>query len=266
MTVALISVGISLLEALDDPRHNLARTEQQMIQSILTVKPQRLFEDNGTDDPEKASHWLAGALAAEDDAARNQNAADRLGEYVAGVQPSRWPSRLSAELETFDAMPGRGIPHSREDVAVLICSDTVRGMAAGLWNAAVLTGGDLTRVSYLPGPDRLPREVSGRVLIARIPGLDAGTEAGFVNAMRGLGVLAKRLIEETDVGPAESFDCYLSGGFKAAIPYLIGLAEGIRSLEGDRQVRAWVRHGPADPSSIAAYRPRACATGTEQLA
>jgi hypothetical protein len=44
------------------------------------------------------------------------------------------------------------------------------------------------------------------------------------------------------VRPGEPFRFYLSGGFKAAIPYLIGLAEGLRSLDPEREVSAYVLH------------------------
>jgi hypothetical protein len=59
--------------------------------------------------------------------------------------------------------------------------------------------------------------------------------------MRGLGTLGPSLRYGVARG-REPFRCYLSGGFKAAIPYLIGLAEGLRSLPGSGQVDAIVLH------------------------
>jgi hypothetical protein len=78
--------------------------------------------------------------------------------------------------------------------------------------------------------------------------LDAGDERGFREAMRGLGVLGRDLFDLTSA-EGDAFRFYLSGGFKAAIPYLIGLAEGLRSLPGPRQVDAFVLHDTAPRSS-----------------
>jgi hypothetical protein len=68
------------------------------------------------------------------------------------------------------------------------------------------------------------------VVMARVPGMDAGDEGGFRRAMGGLGTLARDVLRSGELAKGEPFRFYLSGGFKAAIPYLIGLAEGLRSL------------------------------------
>ena len=56
---------------------------------------------------------------------------------------------------------------------------------------------------------------------------DAADETGFRRAMAGLGLLARRIFESGQLVKGEEFRFYLSGGFKAAIPYLIGLAEAV---------------------------------------
>jgi len=75
-----------------------------------------------------------------------------------------------------------------------------------------------------------------------VPGLDAGREEGFREAMRGLGLLGRGLLDSGEIGAEEPFRFYLSGGFKAAIPYLIGLAEGLASLPETGPVDAYVLH------------------------
>jgi len=76
--------------------------------------------------------------------------------------------------------------------------------------------------------------------------------------MRGLGALGRALLPRCDVKPHgefvtddnEEFSVYLSGGFKAAIPYLIGLAEGLRSIGGVGPVNAWVLHETTTSGAI----------------
>ena len=249
MTIHVISVGVSLLDALRDRRRAGAGRTDQVDSLIPALKrsprPGDLFDDVRVTTTEEAGRWLASALAGPDGPDHDPNAASTLTERAQRFRPDLWPREFSAELTTFAACPISNVPVGPDDTTVLICSDTLVGLLAGLWNAAALTGGDLTRIRYLPAPDTLPATLRGTVLITRVPGMDAASEAGFVAAMRHLGTLARKLWERTSKDK-EQFEFYLSGGFKAAIPYLIGIAEGLRSLEGDRTVRAWVLHDTTD--------------------
>jgi hypothetical protein len=119
-------------------------------------------------------------------------------------------------------------------------------LRAGLWNAAALVDGDLARIRYAADPQQATPPAVGQVLIVRVPGMDAGTQAGFVQAMRGLGRLAKRLLDRAHPPAPEALRCYLSGGYKAAIPYLIGLVEWIWSAGWDGDVEAFVLHETTD--------------------
>jgi len=85
---------------------------------------------------------------------------------------------------------------------------------------------------------------------ARVKGLDAAWESGFRDAMKGLGTLGRRLLDSPDIGQDDGYRFYLSGGFKAAIPYLIGLAEGMRSAGGNREVDAYVLHETGGAGAI----------------
>jgi hypothetical protein len=231
VTVHLISVGLSMRDALRDPYDKLAG-EPDLIAAIDRHKPLDLLPDDG--DGGAASEWLTGALAPEPGPGRDAAKADRIREVSAAVQPSRWPRHMSAEIETFGRVPGAGFPLRPDDIAILICSDTPRGLLAGVWNALALTDGDLSRVRYLPEPGSLPVDIRGRAVLVRVPYLDARDEGGFRRAMGGLGLLARHVFQHGKLSGPDTFQFYLSGGFKAAIPYLIGLAEAVRSIDASR--------------------------------
>lgn len=261
MTVHLISVGVSVLEALKDPYAKLG--DDDLAAVVDDQKPQEMLPESM--DGDAASNWLAGALAASGDPGHNAAAADRLRELSAAVRPDKWPRTVSAEVETFDRVKGTTFPLSEADIAILICSDTRRGLLAGAWNALAMADGDLTRVRYLPKPSALVSGVRGCVVLARVPGMDAGSSQGFRQAMGGLGLLARHVFRYGQLTKAEEFRFYLSGGFKAAIPYLIGLAEAVRSVDegclrplgaahvmpdrGPYPVKAFVLHDSAGPDA-----------------
>ncbi len=237
MTVHVISVGLSLLRSLGDP-DRLAELPQkpELIKAISQAAPQNLLKADSTGDD--ASAWLAAALAGQDD----QQAAGELAATTEAIKPDQWKARISAELDTFHRVPGATIPLRKTDTAVLVCTDTAEALLAGLWNAAALSGGVLSRVRYLPDPVAQLGRIRGTVLLTRIKDLDASSDSGFAKAMRGLGTLGRGLLDAEDVGAKDPFRFYLSGGYKAAIPYLIGLAEGVRSVREDREVDAFVLH------------------------
>ena len=234
MTVHLISVGKSVIDALEKPREKLKDTSfrQQIANAHLAdlMAPEVTHAHQG----QIASDWLAGALAVPGTAAYDQVKADRLVEAVKKAEPHRWPADFCAEIQTFAGMPGARRPLPAGDIAVLVCSDTPVGLLAGVWNALVLTDGTLSRVLYLADPASSGQRLSearGRVVIARVPGMDAGDEQGFRDAMGALGGLARDLFKHGGLEHAEKFQFCLSGGYKAAIPYLIGMAEAVRSID-----------------------------------
>ncbi len=237
MTVHVISVGRSVLERLDDPAgtptgHSEADAE------VRQRKPQKQFDSYA---PDQASDWIASALSP---GSQDANAA-ALAEVARAIRPDLWPADMSAEVATFRRLPDirRFLPVT--DIALLICSDTSEGLLAGLWNAAALTGNKLDRVAYLADPKTNPGVVRGKVVITRVAGMNAATRDGFATAMKGLGALGRHVLRSGDVEDSERFCFYLSGGYKAAIPYLIGLAEGVRSLNPERPVSAFVLHESA---------------------
>jgi hypothetical protein len=157
---------------------------------------------------------------------------------------------LSAETETFGRVQGTGgLSLSTGDIAVLICSDTPSGLLAGVWNALALTGGNLSKIRYVPGldPGHSLGDLRGHAVLVRVTGMDARDASGFRDAMRGLCLLARQVFASGSLKGPEEFRFYLSGGFKAAIPYLVGLAEAVRSV--DRRCLEAIGAGAAVPPS-----------------
>jgi hypothetical protein len=264
MTVHLISVGLSLLRKLRNPHGELPDGNESLVLTISRCDPRpgSLLDSSTT--RQEASDWLAKTLADHDSAAQ-------FPDVMKAVRLATWPRTMSAELETFAKGQQSGtFALSRGDIAVLICSDTPDGLLAGLWNAVALVGGDLSRVTYVSDPSDVPDpsgtlgHVRGRVVLARVTGMDAGT-SGFRDAMGGLGLLARHLFASGSLKEPEEFRFNLSGGFKAAIPYLIGMAEAVRSIDatclsdigaadlmpkvGPYPVTAYVEHETAGPEA-----------------
>lgn len=237
MTVHLISVGRSILDTFDRPRSRVDNPD--LVRMLKDARPGELLAEvrDGAD----ADAWVARAT----DPVRGVPA---LTEAIARAAPGTWPARVSAELDTLHHEGA--YPLSGTDIAVLICSDTPDGLLSALWNAVALTTGGpdprpMDRIGYLADPGSPLGTVRGRALIVRMPGLDIGDEKSFTQSMRGLGTLAGHLVAHPEVPEEEPAVCHLSGGYKATIPYLIGLAEAIRSLPGTRQVEALVLHEAA---------------------
>lgn len=244
MTIHVISVGLSVLDSLcDQDRLDRLGMSPDLIKAIGRARPHEALAHLGArPGGGQASAWLAGTLAAAADPLHDPRSAEAFAALAGAVKPGQWDAGISAELETLGKVEGATMPLRAADTAVLVCTDTAPGLLAGAWNAAALAGGDLGRVSYLPDPRQRLGEVRGRVLLVRVEGLDARSERGFAEAMAGLGALARNLLDSPQVGDDDPVRFYLSGGFKAAIPYLIGLAEGVRSADPGREVNAYVRH------------------------
>lgn len=223
----------------------LKKLPADVAKAISRERPQDVLVDaQAAENGEVASDWLAGVLT-------SGNLPDsQFAAMVKAIQPGIWPARVSAELDTFSRVKDAAIPLLATDTAVLVCSDTPDGILAGLWNATALAGADLERIRYLPDPVGPLGDVRGKALVVRVKGLDASSESGFRKAMSGLGSLGRHLLDSPAVGQADAFRFYLSGGFKAAIPYLIGLAEGLRSASGKREVDAYVLHETGRSAAI----------------
>ncbi|MBE1533955.1 hypothetical protein [Actinomadura algeriensis] len=228
MAIYLISVGGSILNFVRNPSSRLDDAVADRVALAAGEIGDLANAPSSEHVSATLSHWLSEEGAAE---------AAALCERLA---PGQWPSGASAELSTFEKAGRLRARLTRGSTAVLITSDTPVGLVSSLLNALALTGGDPARVRYLPDlPDSFAG-LKGTVVIARVPGLDTSHSDGFRAAMAYLGHLgrgllaAHGLLREGRTGEHfeldENIRFYLSGGFKATIPYLIGLAEGMRSL------------------------------------
>ncbi|MBB4933302.1 hypothetical protein F4561_004122 [Lipingzhangella halophila] len=248
MTVHLITVGLTLASsARRDEAALFGATDNEDLLALLPESSAAFLPES---DVAGARRLLAGGLTS------GTPEAAALREAVVTVCPDRWSSRASAELTTAarasdpDAVELPAVARAHpDDLVVLVTSDTVPGMHAGLWNALALTGGELDRVRYLDRPDTDSTKEPGRgtVVIAPIPGLDTAGPQGFAEAMRHLGRMGRFLIE-TLAGPGEHYAFHLSGGYKATLPYLVGLAEGMLGLRERGEVasvRAGLQHEAA---------------------
>jgi len=244
VTVHLIAVGTSILDNFDRPAAVCGK-DSDAAAAIATAKPHLLLAAAG--DKDQASNWIAAALQAHGQQSSSERA--ELKRVTAKARPDLWPAGISAEVATLARPPVRARTLPRTDMAFLVCSDTTPGLVAGLWNAIALTGNDLDRVSYLADPDSATDPEQGKAVIVRVSKMDAASRDDFMTAMKGMGTLGHHLVESARIAADEPFLFYLSGGYKAAIPYLIGLAEGLRSLDRKRPVKAYVLHESAPPGT-----------------
>ncbi|GAA0405405.1 hypothetical protein [Micromonospora gifhornensis] len=233
MTVHLISVGRSLLDAFTKPRDRFG----DLHPIISRYKPQSILSDVGTDKAavsDRLAIWFGtgGHLPTKE------------ADLINAVEAHRWPVQVCAEMETFHRVNGG--PHvAADDSVVLLATDTIAGLCSGLWTAVGLVGGAAERIRYVDDPAWFTPAPG--VTIVRVPYLDASRESDFAKAMAGLGTLGRALLPG-EFGPPEEFHFHLSGGFKAAIPYLIGLAEGLRSFPPAQvsAVKAHVLHDTSE--------------------
>jgi hypothetical protein len=113
---------------------------------------------------------------------------------------------------------------------VLIASDT----DDGLRSAIMVAGQYAERITYVPEPTeaRNMRIEPGEVYLFRIPDLDLGT--GRPNdqtwlSLGSMGHVIARTARQATVTPW-SVVLHLTGGYKAMMPYLLIMAEGVQSV------------------------------------
>jgi hypothetical protein len=229
MTVHLLSVGLSILDSLaEGDADGYCLVPAGITPLDVLRRPGR-----------RPTEWVEAALAPpgpeRDDAVRDRIVATAQKMGIGG-----WPTAASAELS---GLPPASIDW-KQDAVLLICSDDKKGegLQAGLWNAvAMAPHNDIEKVALHADAGRPLAEIHGRVTLVRIAGMDVGTAAGFRAAMDLLGQLGYSLVNG-GARRGEPITVHLSGGFKAAIPYLLALAEGLRSHRTAHPVEAVVLH------------------------
>ncbi|MEY9214318.1 hypothetical protein NI17_020405 [Thermobifida halotolerans] len=248
MTVHVVSVGLSLVEFFEDPE---SERVPEPVPGAEAVGEEWRGGRLGLGDHEPVGRRLDAAFGtgAADDSPERQEFQELAGRV--GAQKWIRYRGVSAELDTVRAVVGGALP--ADDAVFLIASDTDDGVAAAVWTAIALADGDTRRVRYLPAVDedtRLGDSVAGRVHVVRMPGLDAAdSDRAFREPMRTMGRLGRLLTAPPEsalgrlkrlVGQREEICFHLSGGYKATLPYLVALAEWLRSL--GEEASAWVLH------------------------
>ncbi|MEY9211502.1 hypothetical protein NI17_010085 [Thermobifida halotolerans] len=238
MTVHVISVGLSLVDFFESPDR-----DEHPLPTATEINDLWQQERLGLDELGQRLEEAFGMNASEE-----SEALTRFQELAEEVEADRWAGHhgLSAELDTLRTVADTPLPPT--DTAFLITSDTKNGHAAAVWTAIALAAGDASRVCYLPDITEetlLVRAEPNRVYVVRIPGLDAASDTAFHAPMERMGRLGRLLVggdrTERFTRSGEPVHFHLSGGYRATTPYLIALAEWLRSLEhtpGD--VSAWV--------------------------
>lgn len=145
------------------------------------------------------------------------------------VHPAR--EHLCAEWASV-RLVAQGQPAPPGVVAyVLIATDTDDGLRAATLVAARYANGKLLR--YLDDPGTGPLAIEpDTVSIYRIPGLDLAAGVPGRTAWETLGRLGHAIARTAADAIADRWDVvlHLSGGYKALMPYLLVLAEGINSV------------------------------------
>jgi hypothetical protein len=163
----------------------------------------------------------------------------------AGLAPVSVPEDSAAEWTSIAAvMREPRYASAGGEAYVFLATDTDDGVCAATLVAARYQH---TTVHYLHEPLAARRRVlePGDVYLCRIPDLDLGTIKPTSTTWRSLGA-AGRLVADTARQAGWQVIVHLSGGYKAMIPYLMVLAEGIHSVLCD------VPLGEASPSQIRA--------------
>ncbi|WP_017580429.1 hypothetical protein [Nocardiopsis valliformis] len=238
VTVHVATVGISLL---DNVITNWSTRIQEVVgdadlaQDIFDNR-MRIHDVRGELlDPEGEANRVSERLVKE--TSDQGQAREELESLVQEICPDQWPRSISAELTSL-AANRRGdhqipVGGNNDETVLLIASDTGPGLRAALFNALAMTGGDVDRVDYLPTMGSPLTLGPGRVAIVRLPGLDAEDTDRFLGAMRRLGALGPHF-EELLRNPESTCRFHLTGGFRVAMPFLLGFAEALRSLYGGR--------------------------------
>ncbi|MCK9874110.1 hypothetical protein MRI28_31580 [Nocardiopsis dassonvillei] len=243
----LITVGISLF----DKTHDLGMKQlQDALGPDLAAEVRTRTGDlyNREEDHFDGEGYLEQSAAEITALLAGQHAAAQdLCETVKELRLRVWGRQMSAELNTLAAYYKSESPRlAADDTAVLITSDTAAGLRAGLFNALIMVGGDTDRVLYPADPAPALADAHGKVVLVRLPGLDPelnpdAADRGFYTAMRTLGVLGGHLYRLALQRPTQ-FRFHLSGGFKAALPFLLALAEAMRTIGGPQTVTAHALH------------------------
>ncbi|MFE9243641.1 hypothetical protein [Nocardiopsis sp. NPDC006938] len=243
----LVTVGVSIIDHLQTPRAELKKyipdthEDHHQLRARIWKRNAAIYDKQSEEidlekDSELASEELENILTR-----RSGEEYSTSIELIEFIKPKLWPREVSAELSAVASLNGTTqIPS--DDTAILVASDTRKGLRAALLNAAAMAGGRLDRVRYFPEPTSDIAEEEGNVIVVRLPGLDARDEDRLIEAMRGLGALGLGIRDLLHQHMGSMAHFHLSGGFKTALPFFLGLAEAMQGLCGRGRIRAHTIH------------------------
>lgn len=234
MTVYVATVGLSLFDnILTNSRARIkdAVGKESLTKNIFHKRHEIRGPQVEPADPRAEADLVSELLIKETSDQGEQR--EELETLVDTIRPDQWPENLSAELASLasDRNNNHRIKTDMEndEMVVLIASDTGPGLRAALFNALVMTEGDVDRVDYLPD-SKTPFQVApGRVAIMRLSGLEAEDNDKFLAAMRELSGFGPHF-EELLRHRGSTCRFHLTGGFRVAMPFLLGFAQALRSL------------------------------------
>lgn len=247
MTVHIVPVGLSLAESLDSNG-----SDHDVPDGILTEwRGQRDENDGGLklglDGHNVDSSALLNRAFGSQPGCSPSNSSDAphvseqsLHEFLQVIDTAdvaNWNCKAGMSAE-IDALRAHDVDLDDDDLVVLLASDTTKGLANALWNALALAEGDQKRVWYRDSLDHV-RPAGGirqQIVVMRVPYLDVESKGEFPRALQSLTGLAE-LIEghgvprdEKLVGKKEDLVFHVTGGYRSTLPYLIAIAEWLRSL------------------------------------
>lgn len=255
----LIPVGISLLDAID--KKKVAAEVRTALQK--TLNPAVLHNQAGF---QAATESVRTAIRAATDATSGRlNFANLLPGVAGPLKGLRGRSELCAEWQSVKVEitgPPAGDPDEGH-AYVLIATDTDAGLRAGAFVAAgFASDADVYYVDD-PEPEFRSRVIEpGQAYLCRTPGLDlANPEKITEGTWRALGHIGHAIAETARRASRGRWRVvlHLSGGYKAMMPYLLILAEGINSVfkAPDRTIKgrkpalkAFVLHESADEHRV----------------
>lgn len=235
ITMHVATVGISLFENILFPNSS-SRIEEavgdaDLGRDIFRIRTDIHSLEGELSNPQHEAERVSERL--EKETSEKGQAREELEALIQEIGLDEWPASISAELNSLAAnrQGKHRIPakDNNDETALLIASDTGRGLRAALFNALVMTGGDVDRVDYLPTTDSPLHTGPGRVAIVRLPGLNAEDNDQFLGAMQRLGALGphfKELLRNQE----STCRFHLTGGFRVAMPFLMGFAQALSSL------------------------------------
>ena len=223
----LIPVGLSLLDKIE--RGALPR-----LRSALAV-----------DELPGSADTVRDALA-QSTGQRYELDLDRLGLTEVPRTASALDSSMAAEWTSVAAVRGEArYANVDGEACVFIATDNDLGL-----RAAVLVAAHYHHtIYYLHEPLTVGRLAirPGDVFVCRIPDLNLGDDAPTHATWRSLGAVGWQVAEVVTQTPGGEWAVvvHLSGGYKAMIPYVMILAEGIHSrMRVEQQMRAVAIHDP----------------------